>query len=478
MLLATKCPHCKTTFRVANDQLKLQAGLVRCGVCQQIFNGIEHLAGTNPSLTTPVSALGSASSVPASAAISAPTPAPNPVHVPATTPAKPVVPAAVEATSPAQSAAKSSAPLIRQPSTPVPAQHEAIAVPTPATAAKEISVDDLEFDLPGIASAPALDSTAVSSLSATDFSHRVEPQLVAEPDPATSFSNSVDSIIGTIGSRTKAQLEAEVQALLDADLQGELLAKNSESSELSALPGFTAVEPSLYSAPTPAATSKHDETIVVAPAFSEFDETHNTPRVADDVLLDYAQQEGALSDSESNGEDDLDNIDQLRFIRQAKNKKRTLLLLSAGTVCMLLLLIGQATYQFRDLIAAMYPASKDTLVTLCSYAQCKIKLPAQIDALSYEADELHSLPHDNTFELSMLLHNRSNLPQQWPNIELTLKNTQKQAILRRVFTPADYLANARDIQTGFQANQEQSVKMYFEVAQLKASDFVVAIFYP
>jgi predicted Zn finger-like uncharacterized protein len=47
MLLATQCPHCKTTFKVANDQLKLQSGLVRCGICHQVFNGIEHLADTD-----------------------------------------------------------------------------------------------------------------------------------------------------------------------------------------------------------------------------------------------------------------------------------------------------------------------------------------------------------------------------------------------------------------------------------------------
>ncbi|HVL76980.1 MAG TPA: MJ0042-type zinc finger domain-containing protein, partial [Noviherbaspirillum sp.] len=43
MALATQCPHCRTTFRVAHDQLKLRAGLVRCGACKQIFNGIENL---------------------------------------------------------------------------------------------------------------------------------------------------------------------------------------------------------------------------------------------------------------------------------------------------------------------------------------------------------------------------------------------------------------------------------------------------
>lgn len=43
MALATQCPHCGTIFRVAHDQLKLRAGLVRCGACKEIFNGIEQL---------------------------------------------------------------------------------------------------------------------------------------------------------------------------------------------------------------------------------------------------------------------------------------------------------------------------------------------------------------------------------------------------------------------------------------------------
>jgi predicted Zn finger-like uncharacterized protein len=39
MALATQCPHCHTTFRVASDQLKLRGGIVRCGACQSIFDG-------------------------------------------------------------------------------------------------------------------------------------------------------------------------------------------------------------------------------------------------------------------------------------------------------------------------------------------------------------------------------------------------------------------------------------------------------
>lgn len=53
MALATQCPHCRTTFRVAHDQLKLRSGMVRCGSCQHIFNGIEQLVvAENSPVTT------------------------------------------------------------------------------------------------------------------------------------------------------------------------------------------------------------------------------------------------------------------------------------------------------------------------------------------------------------------------------------------------------------------------------------------
>ncbi len=57
MALATRCPHCATTFRVAHDQLKLRAGLVRCGACKQIFNGVENLLGPDMPPPKPASAV-------------------------------------------------------------------------------------------------------------------------------------------------------------------------------------------------------------------------------------------------------------------------------------------------------------------------------------------------------------------------------------------------------------------------------------
>ncbi len=57
--LATRCPHCQTSFRVTMQQLELRDGQVRCGACREIFNGIdtvfEYEPGQGFELTPPTS---------------------------------------------------------------------------------------------------------------------------------------------------------------------------------------------------------------------------------------------------------------------------------------------------------------------------------------------------------------------------------------------------------------------------------------
>ena len=58
----TQCPHCSAKFRVRPEQVKLHAGLVRCGACRGIFDAVEHLIeGTLPAVD-PIDAHGEISS--------------------------------------------------------------------------------------------------------------------------------------------------------------------------------------------------------------------------------------------------------------------------------------------------------------------------------------------------------------------------------------------------------------------------------
>lgn len=88
MVLATRCPHCRTTFRVVQDQLKLRGGLVRCGACKEIFNGTEHLLRPiEPA--TPAAAPPAGTASPAAAPAQPPAGAPTPPVTPAASPMPP-----------------------------------------------------------------------------------------------------------------------------------------------------------------------------------------------------------------------------------------------------------------------------------------------------------------------------------------------------------------------------------------------------
>ena len=50
--LVTRCPHCGTAFRAQHSQLTARGGMVRCGKCAAVFDGVAHLieesAATGP----------------------------------------------------------------------------------------------------------------------------------------------------------------------------------------------------------------------------------------------------------------------------------------------------------------------------------------------------------------------------------------------------------------------------------------------
>src|SRR5215467_15047425 len=44
----TRCPTCKTIFRVTSAQLAIRSGQVRCGHCHTVFDGVIQLVSLAP----------------------------------------------------------------------------------------------------------------------------------------------------------------------------------------------------------------------------------------------------------------------------------------------------------------------------------------------------------------------------------------------------------------------------------------------
>ena len=364
MALATRCPHCRTTFRVVPDQLKLRAGLVRCGACKQIFNGLEQLLPQEDAASATI--------------IPTPTPAPA-----ASTPLVPATPAAKTA----------------QPET----EHE----PPPSPSAASVSDD---FRQPGESgNDPLLRMTLM------DFSEfeRAKEARAAEA--------------GHTDDETLSHAEEEETNELNQDIEH--------------------LQHMLRNDPKRAASLRKMEQ---EPA----GKVPETPEVPEPAFVQQAR-------------------------RQARIGRSRQLAMRAASVLLLISLLGQSAYAFRDQLAAWLPQSASLLAQGCAMLGCTVGLPAQIDSVSIESSELQALAgSQDTFVLATLLRNRSTTPQTWPHIELTLNDASERAIVRRVIGPRDYLASAQEITRGLAANSEQPVKVFFELAQLKASGYRVYLFYP
>ena len=196
-----------------------------------------------------------------------------------------------------------------------------------------------------------------------------------------------------------------------------------------------------------------------------------------------AQHAALAEDSVSESSADMAAEDKPEFVIKAEREQKRGRLVRIGMLlsCLFLapLLMLQAVYIFRVQIAANLPESKAPLVQVCGILHCKIELPAQIEHITLESNELQSLiPDGNVFSLVMQLQNNSTTLQSWPYVELVLNDERDKAVLQKAFTPAQYLTDKASLTKGFAPKTQQNIKIYFELPKLKASGYHVSIFYP
>lgn len=420
MLLATQCPHCFTSFRVANDQLKLHAGLVRCGACQQTFNGIEYLLapGAKPALPpkiTPVT--GVIPAVDAHAADVATSESFTPIQV--------AIPE-IEQTSEIEAVFISDETFMPQSSSTYSA-HDQTFIGTSASSA-------LEFDLGDDIPIPLPDDAKVKVLKETE-----------QHDDAASHAEMLSQ-----------------SSLFDL--------KNNNSTF-----GEPQPEPN-----TPVQEQGITDVVDEAVSIEEHEPTE--PVESDTPVKEWNAVINVRVANEEKVKENVD-LEKPDFVIQAEKKQRRsrfvgVLMINFSTL-LFFTLLAQSAYVLRNHISAWFPQTKPVLQEACKLLRCRIELPTQIEAISIESNELQALSNDkNIFSLSIQLQNKSATLQAWPMLELILNDAKDKPVVQRVFTPADYLTNKNDLIKGLAANGEQTIKLYFELSGPKASGYHVGVFYP
>jgi hypothetical protein len=147
-------------------------------------------------------------------------------------------------------------------------------------------------------------------------------------------------------------------------------------------------------------------------------------------------------------------------------------------IVLLLAATAQMTYFLRTEIATRLPQTRPWLVQACSWLACTVELPRQIDLLAIDDSSLQEDgEHEGVVRLSSTLINHAHFAQAYPQLELTLTDLNDHAVLRRTFTPLEYLPKKTDIAAGIPADEEIRIRLALFTDPVKAAGYRIYIAY-
>ncbi|UIF85672.1 DUF3426 domain-containing protein [Cupriavidus sp. UYPR2.512] len=484
--LVTRCPACRTAFRLVADQLRLRQGLVRCGQCETVFDAREHLI----EIPLPTDAASSASSAPSAAALPGASPASSAPPVSADAAPAPQ-PAFTPTIDPGYDVPALDAPTMLMSSP------EDMAMPAPA------GMEDAEIE-----QALREANDAVAHRDARDAERQAAGPDAAEPAPVTAPEQAED---------TPAQpASAPAWPALD---HGAL-----DTPAAPAAPPATAATPATPAAPqsadadaapvAPAASipsaseflraasadagpepTAWPEDASARPAASPAPPTVGDDDNAPDTGQPFSVTGGAVAREQTTRrwartEAPAGPVFAPDFLRHARERERerqprkpVAVSRSAWRVAAVVLAIAaavQVVYLARSQLAGQFPILRPALEAACAPLGCDVPPWRDIDALRIETSQLQRQDEDgDTYQLAVTLRNLGRASTALPAIELVMTDLQDQLLLRRVLQPAEYLEPSQKAfaAQGLRAGMELPVRVRFRTQQAPAN-YRVLIFYP
>jgi hypothetical protein len=102
-----------------------------------------------------------------------------------------------------------------------------------------------------------------------------------------------------------------------------------------------------------------------------------------------------------------------------------------------------------------------------------VPLPQRPRLINIEASDLQSVDQTRpgVIQLTATLRNHADYDLAYPALDLVLTNTKEHTLARRIFLPREYLDKARDVNAGFPANAEVTVRLDLDTGELGAAGF-------
>ena len=147
--------------------------------------------------------------------------------------------------------------------------------------------------------------------------------------------------------------------------------------------------------------------------------------------------------------------------------------LAAAAVVLAALLALQWGHQFRDMVAARWPAARPVVLAWCGAMACSVEAPRRIDDVAVESTALTRAAAD-AFRLSVTLRNHGGMTVALPSVDLSLTDANGQLIARKVLSAADFKAPSTLMPSG----TESALQALLSAGTARVAGYTVEIFYP
>ncbi|MDR0588425.1 MAG: DUF3426 domain-containing protein [Burkholderiales bacterium] len=499
----TRCPACKTTFRITAQQLKLREGQVRCGRCRLIFNAYASLynfkgrrlpgPGMEPSQTDTMTlrdfAEGGQEDFTVVKRHDYLSSRDEVAHA-LSTMAKPIAPAA-----------KPAAPPIK---TPAP-----VNVPPQPTPAERPKIDHYQDRSRGAETPPATPKPQEPPKTAADMARRASELMRVAQEAEIAKPKPIEPVAQEPSRRQ--QTEQKMAAILD-----KATAHAAKEAERVVPPRY-----GLEKLTKPETSTLPEEKLEAKPE----EKAEEKPEAKPKEKLEEKPQEKPKAPSDKPREDDLAKRSQNASDRvgeksrketprkeetekeRRKRKRREALkeaqaqapakdnspmdivlqtqrqtwwdrrgfpswarplFYTVSCTAALLALVAQVVFLYHDQIAYLQPVTRDFMVKACGVVGCQVspyKNPQILKdkLLVITSHELiRSQTQENRYTLTFTLKNNAKSAVGFPFLRLEATDTRGQLLLRRYFKPEEYLPSSAMIDQGVPGENKTDLLIVFD----------------
>ena len=454
MSLVTRCPKCASEYEVTADQLKLHDGLVRCGQCSNVFDGLACLKDSLPTLTR------KAADTHKPVAPDDIAPANNLSSDQPSSDSRlaPVLDVRASSDAPENTSAAVPAP----PETQAPPWQEPVSTPISKSIAEP---------LPEPAPAPA--PTFSSSVAADKPAELAKPAKPAKLTVSADDGPFIPSVDRIAHNRPQAPGRQEPSLVSGTAWAG--------APKTGVEPGFTKAAGAQSTSASTSATSATPTTA-------------REPSLGS-LLADDGEQPGVGSRAEPAikvmGESRLRGDDPSaagrtvpEFLEDEEDEPMaTRLYWILGSIVLVLALMVQSLVTFRNDIVSAVPSLRPLIVTVCAPLSCEVSYVRQIERIFIVGSALQQdpdatvPPNQRAYNLRLTLQNRGAYPQPWPALMVTLTDASGTPVIKKALMPSQFLPPEL-LDGPFQAKQEVGLDIPLRVQGLSISGFELDRFFP